>query len=76
MEKKLSMGPNRASESSDVLSGLVGVRYLTENLITLIAEYYHNGTGLRQDELQKFLGLVEPAYEAFLAGESDPSFRR
>ncbi len=70
--KKALDGIDRTSEPSDVLSGLVGVRYLTDNLITWIAEYYHNGTGLRQSELEEFLQLVEPAYEAFLAG--DPSF--
>jgi hypothetical protein len=64
-------GTDPPTEPSDVVSGLVGVRYLTENLITLIAEYYHNGTGLRQKELEAFLRLVEPAYEDFLAG--DPS---
>ncbi len=58
-------------EPSDVLSGLLGVRYLTPNLITLIAEYYHNGAGIRQDEFQSFLRLVERAHEVFLEG--DPS---
>jgi hypothetical protein len=58
-------------EPSDVWSGLLGVRYLTPNLVTLIAEYYHNGAGIQQDEFQSFLWLVERAQDAFLEG--DPS---
>jgi hypothetical protein len=50
----------------DVLSGLVGIRYLTSNQITLIAEYYHNGTGLGINDFQSLVRVVERAYEALL----------
>jgi hypothetical protein len=63
-----------ALETSDVLSGLLGIRYLTPNLITLIVEYYHNGAGIPQDVFQSFLQTVRDAYEAFLNG--DPTLLR
>jgi hypothetical protein len=59
-------GTKSSRGHSDVLSGLLGIRYLTSNQITLIAEYYHNGTGLGINDFQSFVLLVEQAHEALL----------
>jgi hypothetical protein len=40
-------------------SYLVGARYLTANDTTFIAEYYKNGAGYTQSEMQDFFGFVE-----------------
>jgi len=40
---------------------LVGLRYLTENEITTIVEYYHNGAGFTADELDRFYALADDA---------------
>jgi hypothetical protein len=57
-------------KESDVLSTLLGVRFLTPTQLTLIAEYFHNGTGASKDEFQSFLGFVERAYENLLVSGS------
>jgi hypothetical protein len=65
-------GGESSRGTSDVLSGLVGFRYLSSNQITLIAEYYHNGTGLGISDFQSFVQLVQRAHEAFLrTGDPD-----
>lgn len=40
---------------------LLGLRYLTENDITTIIEYYHNGSGFSESELDRFYQLVDDA---------------
>jgi hypothetical protein len=40
---------------------LLGLRYLTESDITTIIEYYHNGTGFSESELERFYQLVADA---------------
>jgi len=42
---------------------LLGLRYLTENNITTIAEYYHNGSGFSPDEMDGFYDLVSDAID-------------
>jgi hypothetical protein len=53
-------------ETSDAVAALAGVRWLTENEITVIAEYYHNGGGIRADDLERYFALVDCAYDAFV----------
>lgn len=50
-------------EESDSLSNLLGIRYLTENEITWIAEIYHNGTGF--SEKQNYLYLKASTKDSF-----------
>jgi len=57
---------NISAEKEGAVSGLVGLRYLTANDITLITEYYHNGTGFRQSDLESFYGLAERSYLDYL----------
>lgn len=45
-------------DHKDVLSGLVGIRYLTSTDLTMILEYYHNGPGFGRDDMRNFVGLV------------------
>ncbi len=48
------------SEKSSI-SYLLGLRYLTENDTTWIAEYYHNGSGYTEQEMNDFYNLVDTA---------------
>lgn len=40
---------------------LLGLRYLTENETTLIAEYYHNGAGYSAEQMQSYFSAVDSA---------------
>ena len=46
-------------EQENAFSGLFGLRYLTENDLTSIIEYYHNGNGYHEDERALFYHTVE-----------------
>jgi hypothetical protein len=53
----------RASvEESSALSTLLGIRYLFENDVTAIIEYYFNGGGYTEDEMDRFYQLVETGF--------------
>lgn len=52
-------------------SYLLGLRYLTERDTTWILEYYRNGPGFTESELQGFVGFVDQAYAQFLATGND-----
>ena len=41
------------------LSGLLGFRYLSENDITSIVEYYRNGAGYTDNEIERFFQLID-----------------
>jgi len=59
----LSLEPGRPLrvKHKDVLSGLVGIRYLTPTDLTVILEYYHNGPGFGREDLKSFVGLLNKA---------------
>jgi hypothetical protein len=46
-------------------SYLLGLRYLTQNETTYIAEYYRNGAGYSEQEFQQFYQLVNTAFTQF-----------
>lgn len=46
----------------DAASWLVGLRYLTEQDTTYILEYYRNGTGYSQEELQTYFSQIDRSY--------------
>ena len=50
-------------KSSDRDAYLLGFRYLTENNITTIVEYYHNGAGFSPDEMAGFYSLANDAID-------------
>ena len=54
---------------------LLGLRYLTANDITTIIEYYHNGTGFSEAELERFYGLVADADQQLRATGTDTLFQ-
>jgi hypothetical protein len=51
-------------------SYLLGVRYLGENDLTTIIEYYHNDDGYSEEELGRFYALVAEGYSRFLSSGS------
>lgn len=46
------------TEVSDINRYLLGLRYLTENDLTIIAEYYYNGAGYSQQQVEQYFQLV------------------
>ena len=50
---------NLNTETGDVQSWLLGMRYLTETETTYILEYYYNGTGLTEDQMRIFYQMIE-----------------
>ncbi len=54
-----------APSQDDALSWLLGIRYLTENDITSIIEYYHNDAGYTEEEMSDFFRYAHDAGEAF-----------
>jgi hypothetical protein len=56
----------RSSRTADEMSALVGLRYLTPQDLTIILEYYYNGPGLTQQELQAFFAFVDLSYATFV----------
>ena len=57
-------------------SYLLGLRYLTERDTTWILEYYRNGPGFTQPELEGFYDFVDRAYAQYLATGNDTALRR
>jgi hypothetical protein len=56
----------RSSRTADVMSALVGLRYLTPQDLTVILEYYYNGTGFTRQEVRDFFTLVDTSYDTFV----------
>ncbi|MCK5505095.1 MAG: hypothetical protein KAJ10_08020, partial [Thermodesulfovibrionia bacterium] len=55
----------------DAKSYLFGARYLTELDTTFIIEYYHNGTGFTEDEMEDYFSFINQAYETFVSSGND-----
>ena len=47
-----------ALEEDSASSALIGIRYLSENDITSIIEYYHNDVGYTETEMDRFYQLI------------------
>ena len=62
-KKSIDDQGNLSTQESDVLQALVGLRYLTANDVTFIAEYYHNGGGLDGEDAENFFQYVDRAYD-------------
>lgn len=54
-----------------VLSGLLGLRYLSENDITSVIEYYHNDAGYSTGEIDRFYQLVVKGEKQFFSSGTD-----
>jgi len=61
---------------SDVASFLLGLRYLSVQETTYIFEYYHNGQGFTQDEVEKFFSFINRGYEAYVSTRTDTILKR
>ena len=61
---------------SDVMSYLVGIRYLTERETTFIVEYYHNGPGFTGGQMEDFFRFVEAGDAAFRSTGNTTAIRR
>lgn len=57
-------------------SYLLGLRYLTENEITAIIEYYHNDDGYSEAEQARFYGLVTAAHQLYEATADNSLYLR
>jgi len=55
-------------ENKDTANGLLGLRYLSEMEVTWFVEYYHNGAGYSEPEMEKFFQLAktDPAVSSSL----------
>jgi len=61
---------------ADVMSYLVGIRYLTERETTFIVEYYHNGTGFTGGQMEDFFRFVEAGAATFRSTGNPTGIRR
>lgn len=57
------------SDEEHATSYLLGLRYLSENDITSIIEYYHNGSGYTEEEMETFYQYIDDNTE--LSNSSD-----
>jgi len=70
-EKSIDTIGNVSIEESDVMSSLLGIRYLTANDITFLVEYYHNGGGIKETDAENFFRFVKNSYDTYvLTGNS------
>ncbi|MCK5306858.1 MAG: hypothetical protein KAJ66_06975 [Candidatus Omnitrophica bacterium] len=60
----------------DAKSGLFGVRYLTESDTTFIVEYYHNGTGFTDGEMEDYFSFINTAYEVYTSSGNDNDLQK
>lgn len=64
------------SDTYEALSALIGIRYLTAWDTTIIAEYFHSGTGYTTEEMKGFYALVARGWQAYITGGGDALLRR
>ena len=65
-KKSIDSQGNISTEETDVLRALLGIRYLTDNDITFIIEYYYNGGGIDEEDAENFFKFADRAYDTFL----------
>ena len=58
-------------QETAALSYLLGLRYLWENDMTGIIEYYHNDAGYTEEEMGRFFQLISDSENQLLASDSD-----
>ncbi|MBI2239491.1 MAG: hypothetical protein HYU59_01660 [Magnetospirillum gryphiswaldense] len=62
--------------TADSRQYLLGLRYLTETDLTIIAEYFHNGGGVREGEMSAFADLAQAGLDAYDATGSSTLIQR
>ncbi|MEW6292929.1 MAG: hypothetical protein AB1544_06450 [Pseudomonadota bacterium] len=77
-QRSIDAAGNVSATTRDVTSALVGLRYLTENDTTWIAEFFRNGTGYTESQLADFLSLADSTNPALFskARQISPSYAR
>ena len=60
----------------DTKSYLFGARYLTELDTTFIVEYYHNGTGFSDGEMEDYFSFINTAYDTYTASGNDSDLQK
>ena len=60
----------------NAISYLLGLRYLSPQETTYIFEYYHNGTGVTQNQFQDFVTFTNNSYETFLSTGNESGLNR
>jgi len=77
-EKKLLLLEDETTRLEDnaVFKSLLGIRYLTENDLTAIIEYYFNGNGYTEEERSLFYQLVADETAQVHASNTDVLFER
>jgi hypothetical protein len=53
------------TDTSDEISGLVGIRHLTTFDLTTIVEYYHNGTGAGVDAMENYFRYIKRGFDVY-----------
>jgi hypothetical protein len=61
---------------ADAWSYLLGFRYLSTLETTYIFEYYHNGTGFTEGEMEDYFSFIDKGYDAFLSTGRDALLQR
>ena len=61
----LDASGNMSAVEADAQNYLVGIRHLTAFDLTTIVEYYHNGAGFSNDELENYFSYVNRAYNLY-----------
>ncbi|MBL0714597.1 MAG: hypothetical protein JJV98_12940 [Desulfosarcina sp.] len=75
-KKSIDRRGNLSIDESDILRYLFGIRYLTDDEITFILEYYHNGGGISRNSAKNFYRFADRAYDTFLTtGDSSQPTR-
>jgi len=74
-QKYLSETGILTERERSVVKYLLGLRYLTESDITTIIEFYHNGAGFSESELERFYQLVANADTQLLNTGIDTLFQ-
>ena len=69
-KKYINSSGNTFVKKYDAKSYLLGIRYLTENDITFIGEYYHNGTGFTDGEMEGYFSFIDKSYETYKSSGS------
>ena len=61
----LDANGNMAAVEADAQSYLAGIRHLTTFDLTTIVEYYHNGAGFSDEELNNYFAFTSRAYNLY-----------
>ena len=70
-KKTIDSVGNKTETIYDAKSYLLGIRYLTESDTTFICEYYWNGTGFTEEEMEGFFGLVDSGYNSYVTSSDE-----